>query len=148
MKKINDVEMSVSLTVTAFNKSNFKRLLLVVYANNYLSRIRLTQSKVALFVFGFRLSLYYCWPSDHIVWAFVIPSLLIATVIFYSISFNLRVNKDSFNSFRRFQSIQTVFLSEGLFPERKDVYELSKIDYLISPLFSFSCLYFYFCSST
>jgi len=26
------------------------------------------------------LSLYYCWPSDHIVWTFVIPSLLIATL--------------------------------------------------------------------
>jgi len=135
--------MSVSLTAT-FNKSNFKRLLLVVYANNYLSRIRLNQSKVALFVFGFRLSLYYCWPSDHIVWTFVIPSLLIATVIFYSISFNLSVNKDSFNSFRRFQGVQTVFFIRRLIPRKKRCLRIIKDRVFNQPYFLIFLLIFLF----
>ena len=40
-----------------------------------------------MFLLVFRLTLYSCWPSDQIVWAFVIPALLIATVIHFPFLF-------------------------------------------------------------
>lgn len=37
-----------------------------------------------MFLLVFRLAIYSCWPSDHIVWALVIPCLLTATVKMFS----------------------------------------------------------------